>query len=111
MLNHLNLAVESPPDLARFLVTYAGMTLTHGDNPAFMFLTDANGVVLGLMRDRTAAYPATFHIGFILADPAALAATRARLESDGHAVTPEGSGESFHLWIGALMIQLLAKTA
>ena len=92
-LNHLNLTVTDVPAARRFLETYFGLqahtnpytgeATGAADHPGFAVLFDDRGLVLTLMKGRTADYPATFHIGFIQPAEADVDALHARLTTDG----------------------------
>lgn len=83
-LNHLNLVVPDPDVAEAFFTTYFAFTV-RTRHRALIVLDGADGFVLVLMRanESAPAYPAGFHIGFLVADEAAVDAEYARLTAAG----------------------------
>lgn len=100
-LNHLNLTVLDAEAAAGFLTTYFGMTEMARRNRNFIFLTDENGMVLALMKGKDARYPASFHIGFIQPDRAAVDAIHARLLADGFEADPPAEQHAYTFYVKA----------
>ena len=92
-LNHLNLAVDDVEETSAFLRAYYGLQAVDGA-PAtsrMRILRDDAGCVVTLMHlpnDPPAAYPGTFHLGFVQPEPAAVDALHQRLVGDGFDVDP-----------------------
>jgi catechol 2,3-dioxygenase-like lactoylglutathione lyase family enzyme len=120
ILNHLNLAVTDVPAARRFLETYFGLqahtdpytgTATGaGDHPSFVVLFDERGMVLTLMKARTADYPGTFHIGFIQPTEAAVDALHARLTADGFAADAPARSHAYTFYVkapGGFVVEVL----
>ena len=84
-LNHLDLQVADVPTATAFLVDHFDLrALTRPDSPAIAILTDGEGFTLVLQRRREGdRFPEGFHIGFLVDDPAEVAARRARLAAAG----------------------------
>ena len=109
-LNHINLTVTDVEAAAGFLATYFG--LKHdGGNKGMALLHDDNGMVITLMKAKSADYPQTFHIGFIQESEAQVNALNARLQADGFDVKlPERS----HAWTfyvrapGGFVVEVMA---
>lgn len=91
-LNHLNLAVDDVPAACSFFETYFGLAPVQArPGPRMAFLRDDNGLFLSLMNldsSEPAAYPGTFHVGFILDTRADVDGMNDRLRQDGFAVEP-----------------------
>jgi lactoylglutathione lyase len=100
-LNHLNLTVDDAEAAASFLTTYFGMTEIGRRNDNFIFLTDENGMVLALMKDKDATYPANFHIGFIQPSRASVDTIHARLLADGFVADPPSQQHGYTFYIKA----------
>lgn len=70
-LNHLNLATSNVPELTRFFQIGFGFNLIAQRGAGnFNLLEGEDGFVLALLNDKTATiqpYPATFHVGFLVA--------------------------------------------
>lgn len=70
-LNHLNLAVSDVPELTRFFQSGFGFHLiVQRGNGNFNLLADEDGFILALLHDKSVTpqtYPATFHVGFLVA--------------------------------------------
>lgn len=83
-LNHLDLSVPDVAAASAFLVRHFGFTLlqTRGRHGMAVLAGDG-GVVLVLTRNGAATYPKTFHIGFLLDDPAAVATKHTELADAG----------------------------
>ena len=83
-LNHLNLVVPDPDAAEAFFTTYFAFTV-RTRHRALIVLDGADGFVLVLMRARESApaYPAGFHVGFLVHDEAAVDAEYARLTAAG----------------------------
>ena len=109
-LNHLNLTVDDAEAAASFLKTYFGMTEMGRRNANFIFLTDENGIVLGLMKGKDATYPTNFHIGFIQPDEAAVDSIHARLIADGFAADAPTQQHGYTFYIkapGGILVECL----
>jgi len=116
-LNHLNLAVDDVEETSAFLRAYFGLQAVHGA-PAtsrMRILRDDAGCVLTLMHlpdDPPAAYPGTFHIGFVQPEPAAVDALHQRLVGDGFDVAPprrfHGSWTFYVRAPGGVLVEVLA---
>ncbi len=93
-LNHINLTVTDVEAAAGFLSTYFGLR-NEGGNKGMALLRDDNGMVVTLMKAKSAEYPQTFHVGFIQGSEAEVNALNARLKADGFDVNPP---ERSHAW-------------
>lgn len=83
-LNHLDLSVPDVAAASAFLTRHFGFTLLHTKGRHGMaVMAGDGGVVLVLTRNEAASYPKTFHIGFLLDDPAEIAAKHAELAAAG----------------------------
>ena len=88
-LNHLNLPVHDVPAAQAFLETYFGMRTEFAIGANFMaMMNDAGTMRLNLSHFRKletdpVVYPQDFHIGFFLAEVAAVDAVRARMAGGG----------------------------
>ena len=120
ILNHLNLTVTDVPAARRFLETYFGLqghtnpytgeATGAGDHPSFSVLFDDRGLVLSLMKARTADYPSTFHIGFMQESEAAVDALHARLTADGFAADPPSRSHAWTFYVkapGGFVVEVL----
>lgn len=110
-LNHLNLTVTDPPAVADFLVRYAGMQVSDDHNRNFIFLTDDNGMVMAVMKGKSAEYPPNFHIGFIQASRARVDEIHARLRADGYDVDPPSEQHAWTFYVrvpGGFTVEFLA---
>jgi lactoylglutathione lyase len=93
-LNHLNLTVTKPSETTLFLEKYFGMRSMMGevaDNASMAFLSDDNGMLLGLIRAKQGTeivYPASFHVGFMQESEAQVDEINRRLKEDGYDVPP-----------------------
>lgn len=69
-LNHINLAVSDVPEVSRFFTQAFGFKVhTQRGQDSFSVLTGDDGFVLILMKDKRLtpeAYPALFHVGFLV---------------------------------------------
>ena len=83
-LNHLNLVVSDPDVAGAFFTTHFAFTV-RTRHSALIVLDGLDGFVLVLMRARESepAYPAGFHVGFLVADEAAVDGEYARLTAAG----------------------------
>lgn len=111
LLNHLNLTVDDAQQAAGFLTTYFGMTPMGSRGRNMVFLTDANGMVLALMKGKDATYPANFHIGFIQPDRAGVDAVHARLVADGFDADPPSDQHAYTFYVqapGGFTVECLA---
>lgn len=70
-LNHLNLAVSDVPALTHFFQAGFGFQImAQRGSGNFNLLIGEDGFVLALLHDKTVTsqtYPATFHVGFLVA--------------------------------------------
>lgn len=70
-LNHLNLATSDVPELTRFFEAGFGFRLMVQRGAGnFNLLVGEDGFVLALLHDKAVTpqtYPATFHVGFLVA--------------------------------------------
>ncbi|PSL46071.1 catechol 2,3-dioxygenase-like lactoylglutathione lyase family enzyme [Chitinophaga niastensis] len=88
-LNHLNLSVQDVPAARKFFETYLDFQSTDTKpNDTLAVLTGADGFILVLMNQRmnekgNTSYPDAFHIGFYVADEAAVLAIYDRLQNSG----------------------------
>ncbi|WP_076864941.1 VOC family protein [Bradyrhizobium mercantei] len=85
-LKHLNLATSDVSDLAAFFRRFFAFKSLLERGSTFTILGNDDGFVLTLMRLKPSdppAYPETFHLGFYVADRAALAAKRDELAATG----------------------------
>ena len=64
-LNHLTLLVEDVAGTRDFLQKYFDMKNMGKPTDHMSFLTDDNGMVMGIFKSKGAQYPEGFHIGFI----------------------------------------------
>jgi lactoylglutathione lyase len=90
-LNHLNLTVSNVLETHRFLEKYFGWKGYGEMEPreAMSFLSDDNGMVLGLFRAAKGTevkYPPGFHIGFIQDGEERVNEINQRLREDGYEV-------------------------
>jgi lactoylglutathione lyase len=73
-------------------------------------LFDDRGMVVTLMKGRTADYPATFHIGFIQATEADVDAMHARLTADGFAADSPARSHAYTFYVkapGGFVVEVL----
>jgi len=83
-LNHLDLSVPDVAAASSFLVRHFGFTLLHTKgNYGMAVLAGDGGVTLVLTRNKSASYPKTFHIGFLVDDADAVGAKHAELADAG----------------------------
>jgi lactoylglutathione lyase len=88
-LNHMNLAVDDVPATRQFLERNFDLRPVGEGHKNFVILLDDDGFALTLMgvgRFKTAAYPKTFHIGFIQPTDADVNAVHQRLTDEGLSV-------------------------
>jgi lactoylglutathione lyase len=109
-LNHINLTVTDVEAAAGFLASYFALK-NEGGNKGMALLRDDNGMVITLMKAKSADYPQTFHIGFIQESEAQVDDLNRRMKADGLDVTaPERS----HAWTfyvrapGGFVVEVLA---
>lgn len=111
-LNHLNLTVTDPIATSEFLAKYFELC-PGGGNGGMQMLNDDNGLVLTLIKGRADAvtYPATFHVGFILASEPQVDAINARLRQDGFKVDPparlHGAWTFYFMAPGGFVVEVL----
>lgn len=89
-LNHLDLSVSDVAAASAFLHRHFGFTVldTRG-RQGMAVLAGEGGFVLVLTRvTAELAYPKTFHIGFLVTEPAQVFAKHAELAAAGIAVAP-----------------------
>lgn len=80
VLNHLDLQVSDVEASVRTFEQLFGLTmLSNRQSPALAIMSDGAGFTLVLQRQATPKYPEGFHLGFILADVAAVEAAHRRL--------------------------------
>jgi catechol 2,3-dioxygenase-like lactoylglutathione lyase family enzyme len=116
-LNHLNLTVTDAAETAGFLCKYFGLRPLEGApraSAAMAFVTDDNGMVLSLFRERRDTeieYPGFFHIGFIQESEERVNEINRRLNADGFDVPPpdrqHGSWTFYFRAPGGFMIEVL----
>ncbi|MET0387581.1 MAG: VOC family protein [Polyangiales bacterium] len=85
-LNHLDLQVSDVGQSVAFLETYFDFELrSKRGSPAIAILSDREGFTLVLQRKKPddAGYPADFHFGFLVDDPAAVHAFQAHARANG----------------------------
>lgn len=85
-LNHLNLTVTDVLATHSFLQTYFDLQPLGRVNKNMGFLTDENGMVLSMFRNKEVRYPKMFHIGFIQPSKESVDAINRRLAADGFEV-------------------------
>jgi lactoylglutathione lyase len=112
-LNHLNLTVTDVAATRLFLETYFGLRAMEGarGNDGFCVLLDDSGMVLTLMKGRDAAYPATFHIGFIQESEERVNEMYRRLKDDGFDVNPPQRSHAWTFYVqapGGFTVEVLA---
>ena len=101
-LNHLDLHVPDVRALVTFLVDHFDLELqSNAHSPAIAILSDREGFTLVVQRAKDdVAYPAGFHIGFIVDDEATVRARHARMTDAGVTkITPidmNGRGTMFY---------------
>jgi len=115
-LNHLDLQVLDVPAAAAFLVRHFDLELqTRPDSLAIAILGDGAGFTLVLQRQAEVAYPAGFHVGFIVDDPALVYARREALAAAGVTVSPidvNGRGTVCYCHgPGGMLIEVSARRA
>ena len=109
-LNHINLTVTDVEAAAGFLVTYFGLR-NQGGNKGMALLGDDNDMVVTLMKAKTADYPQTFHIGFILDAEAKVDALNQRLKADGFDVKPPERSHAWTFYVrapGGFVVEVMA---
>ena len=85
-LNHLNLTVRNPVETQTFLAKYFDLRSMGKASTKMAFLSDDNGMVLGLFppgKEGQVRYPETFHIGFIQETEDQVDVINSRLKADG----------------------------
>lgn len=120
ILNHLNLTVTDVPAARRFLETYFGLqahtnpytgeATRAGDHASFAVLFDDRGMVVTLMKGRTADYPTTFHIGFMQPTDDAVDVLHGRLAADGFAADPPARSHAYTFYVkapGGFVVEVL----
>jgi lactoylglutathione lyase len=110
-LNHLNLTVINPLETQKFLEKYFGLRPMGKGTNKMAFLSDDNGMVLGLFQETEVKYPGTFHVGFIQETEENVNEINRRLKEDGFDV-PEpsrqhGSWTFYFLAPGGFTIEVL----
>lgn len=109
-LNHINLTVTDVEAAAAFLVTYFGLE-NQGGNKGMALLRDDGGMVITLMKAKTADYPQTFHIGFIQDSDAKVDALNQRLKADGFDVKPPERSHAWTFYVrapGGFIVEVMA---
>ncbi len=93
-LKHLNLATSDVGGLAAFFQRFFAFENLLARGSAFTILRNDDGFVLTLMRAKPddPTYPETFHLGFYLADVAAVEAKRDELAAGGMSPQPIQAG-------------------
>lgn len=88
-LNHLDLPVQDVSATRDFFERYFGLEVrSNPSSPALVIMTDASGFVLVLQRAHSpAAYPAGFHLGFLVDDVESVQALHARALAEGRPVS------------------------
>jgi catechol 2,3-dioxygenase-like lactoylglutathione lyase family enzyme len=120
-LNHTNLAVPDVAALRDFLERHFGFTVLETRGRAAMsVLRDDAGFILTLMKSKSedgpAAYPGSFHIGFLVDDPEVVRAKHAELTEAGVAAGPaeevrRGGQRSFTFYCpapGGVLVEVTA---
>jgi catechol 2,3-dioxygenase-like lactoylglutathione lyase family enzyme len=88
-LNHLDLQTTDVPALVQFLVTHFELTArTRLDSPKIAILDDGAGFTLVIQHYEAPVYPPTFHIGFIVDDPAEVYTRREAIAAAGVTISP-----------------------
>jgi catechol 2,3-dioxygenase-like lactoylglutathione lyase family enzyme len=88
-LNHLHLSVSDVSACAGIFARHLGFELVEASaNGGFAVLSNSDGFVLVLMRhakeiEPQQAYPAQFHVGFLLSEEQRVTALHASMEADG----------------------------
>jgi catechol 2,3-dioxygenase-like lactoylglutathione lyase family enzyme len=119
-LNHANLAVADVGATIAFFERFLGFTLLANRNDAFAVLDDGHGFVFNLMvpaKGEAIVYSRNFHIGFFVADEAAVRAKHAELIAAGveagdiqfHRRGPTGSVGFYCMTPGAFLIEVAAN--
>jgi catechol 2,3-dioxygenase-like lactoylglutathione lyase family enzyme len=116
-LNHLNLTVTDAAETAGFLCKHFGLRPLEGApraSAAMAFVTDDNGMVLSLFRDKRdteVEYPGFFHIGFIQESEERVNEINRRLKEDGFDAPPpdrqHGSWTFYFRAPGGFIIEVL----
>lgn len=115
-LNHLDLQSTNVPALVQFLVAHFGLAArTRLDSPKIAILDDGAGFTLVIQHHAEPAYPAGFHIGFIVDDPAEVRARRDAIAAAGvaiGAVEVDGRGTRCYLHApGGLLVEISSPRA
>ena len=113
-LNHLNLTVTNPLETQKFLQKYFDLQPMGKGNNKMAFLSDDNGMVVGLFhpgQDAEVKYPGSFHIGFIQETDEKVNEINRRLKEDGFDVPApsrqHGSWTFYFLAPGGFTIEVL----
>lgn len=89
-LNHINLTVSNAQGARRLLEKHFGLKSIEGttEDAKFLALKDDDGTVITLMQqtNKEVAYPATFHIGFLIHDEVRVREIYAALKNDDYEV-------------------------
>ena len=109
-LNHINLTVTDVEAAAGFLATYFGLQ-NDGGNKGMALLRDDDGMIVTLMKAKSADYPQTFHIGFIQESEAQVDALNERLRTDGFDVKPPERSHAWTFYVrapGGFIVEVMA---
>jgi catechol 2,3-dioxygenase-like lactoylglutathione lyase family enzyme len=84
--NHINLSTSDVPGLADFFERCLNFKVTERRGSNKLAVLEGEGpFYMVLMHGKDAAYPATFHVGFVVEDEATVRATHQRLIDAGYA--------------------------
>lgn len=119
-LNHANLAVADVGATVAFFERFLGFSLLANRKDAFAVLDDGHGFTFNLMvaaKGETISYSRNFHIGFFVADEAAVRSKHAELLAGGvepgevqfYKRGPTGSVGFYCMTPGAFLIEVAAN--
>jgi catechol 2,3-dioxygenase-like lactoylglutathione lyase family enzyme len=119
-LNHANLAVADVGATIAFFERFLGFTVLANRNDAFAVLDDGHGFVFNLMvpaKGEVVACSRNFHLGFFVADEAAVRDKHAELVAGGvetgdiqfHKRGPTGSVGFYCMTPGGFLIEVAAN--
>lgn len=109
-LNHLTLAVDDVLAAKDFLMRYFGLE-ERGGNKGMSFLSDSDGLLLVLIKDKSAQYSHLFHIGFGQPSEAKVDELNARLKADGYDVNPPERSHAYTFYVkapGGFLVEIMA---
>jgi catechol-2,3-dioxygenase len=122
-LNHINLAVSDVPELTRFFQAGLGFRVTEQRGSGkFTVLLGEEGFALILMHDKNVhsnTYPASFHVGFLLASEEEVRQHHAQIVDAGFAapapaILERGGDKTFGFYChapGGVMVEVSARAA